>query len=368
MVALTVQEQAFLNMIKPTIMSESLKYKVSPSVIAALGIIESKWGTNKIFSFAKNIYHIRTDSNWYGKCYNDKNNTIYDKKSDCKIIGAILYKVYNSHKEGISDFFLYLLESRRSKDGPLRYSSVFGCIDYKEFINKLVRAGFMQYFLNKNDDVVYTQNIISIIEKYELYLWDMSLIESIKMEEEMSKKKNKNRSPQILSNITTVEEDNTVVGAEEYNNTELENQTLETFSHIYRVRLDWEKPDTQIFSSPIYNDAKEVATKHEGYKIYIDDDGVLFEDPWIKVETIENEDTKNPSIKHVIQPIPGKIINLENKAIYKTAISRTPYTYISGKFVFFDYTVSNKRAKIITKENFDSNRNVNNIIGWIIIE
>lgn len=370
MVKLTIQEETFLNMIKPTIMSESLKYKICPSIVASLAIIESSWGTNRIFSFSRNIFHLKIDSNWYGKCYNDKNQKIYDKVSDCTIIGAILYKVYNNHLESINDFYRYLLESRRSKNGPLKYQSIINCLDYKETLNKLVRAGFMQHYLNRNDDVSYIQNIIAVAEKYELYLWDMSLKESIKMEEEMSKK-HKNRiaiAPQNLAiRPITVEEDNTAVGAEE-NNIELEENTLESFSHMYRVRLDWEKPDTQIFSSPIYKDAKEVAGKHEGYKIYIDDDGVLFEDPWIKVEEEEKLPPKNPSIKSVIQPIPGKIIYLDDAGLYRTAIARVPYKYISGKFVFYDYTVSNGKAKIITEQNFKSGRSVDKILGWINIE
>lgn len=369
MVKLTIQEETFLNMIKPTIMSESLKYKICPSIVASLAIIESSWGSNRIFSFSRNIFHLRTDSNWYGKCYNDKNHIIYNRVSDCPIVGAILYKVYNSHQESIIDFYRYLLESRRSKNGPLKYQSIINCFDYKETLNKLVRAGFMQHYLNRNDDISYIQKILAVIEKYELYIWDMSLKESIKMEDEMSKK-HKNRiatAPQNLAvkNII-VKEDNTMIGAEE-NNIELEQPTLESFSHMYRVRLDWEKPDTQIFSSPIYEEAKKEAEKHEGYKIYIDDDGVLFEDPWIKVEE-EEQAPKNPAIKSVIQPIPGKIIYLDDTGIYRTAIAKVPYKYISGKFMFYDYTVSNGRAKIITEQNFKTGKSVEKILGWINIE
>ena len=368
MVKLTVQEETFLNMIKPTIMSESIKYKICPSIIAALAIIESNWGTNRIFSFSRNIFHLKIDSNWFGKCYNDKNQLIYEKASDCDIIGAILYKVYNNHLESIEDFYLYLLESRRSKNGPLKYQSIINCLDYNETLNRLVRAGFMQHYLNRNDDISYTQRLLAILEKYELYLWDMSLKESIKLEEEMSKK-HRNRIatvPQIAVKPIVVDEDNTTIGAEETINNELEQPTLESFQHIYRVRLDWEKPDTQIFSSPIYEDAKAEAEKHEGYKIYIDDDGVLFEDPWIKVEE-KVEPPQNSNIIRHIQPIPGKVIYLEDTGVYKTAIAKFPFSYFSGKFVFYDYTVSNGRAKIITENNFKNNRTVEKILGWINI-
>lgn len=169
---ITSAEKTFLDMIKKTCIDTCVANKITPSVVASLGIIISNWGTSKEFALTRNIYLLRTDNKWYGKCYSKDSGIIYDKVSDCKESGAILYRVYDDHRDSIKDFIYNLIESRRSENGPLRYASIIGCTDYKETVNRLVRHGFMQHYLNRVDDVEYISTIIAILEKYELFLWD----------------------------------------------------------------------------------------------------------------------------------------------------------------------------------------------------
>lgn len=388
---LTPQQETFLNMIKPTIQEKSLQYKILPSLLATLAITISDWGESRIFSFSKNAYHIKQTRDWTEKVYSDKTQIVYDKpQTDPK--AAPYYRVYNTHQEGLIDFIQYLATSKRSKNGPRRYESILYCTDYTEAINKLMRCGFMQSYLYMNDDIVYIQNLIKTVEEFGLYEWDEDFKKA--MEEEMSKKhKGPNGVPQIKMPIVSEEvEDLTEAGAEEA----IEDidfkpehevvkatlqvrkvidktgftpapQTKEEFNHMYRVRLDWEKPDTQIFASPIFEDAKKEALKHEGYKIYIDDDGILVDDPWAVVEEVE-EPTLPENIKAVIYPVPGKKIVLKNATLYRTAIEKASRRKISGTFVFHDRTLVDGRAKIITQQNYDKGNNVKDILGWIEIE
>lgn len=358
---LTSNETMFLNMIKPVCIKRSIEEKIAPSVMAALAIDISSWGTSIDFQYTRNVYALPADENWFGQCYSKSTRKIYDSVKNCTEIGASLYRVYSSHQNSVDDFISTLMSSRRSKNGPLRYESLKRCTDYKKSINRLIRAGFMTSYLNRREDIFYASKLQSIIEKYGLYDWDEELKKVIKEEDEnMSKRRHIhiNKQPQVV-NKPVVEETDTSIVVEE------EKQTADEF-HMYRVRLDWDRPDTQIFASPNYDDCKEEAMKHEGYKIYVDDEGELFEDPWADFYKKEEEEPA-PGIKEVIHPIPGKIIVLNNTPVFKKAIDKTPFRYMTGTFYFYDNTIVHNRAKITTVKNDRNPCDPSLILGYINI-
>ena len=80
---------------------------------------------------------------------------------------------------------------------------------------------------------------------------------------------------------------------------------------MYRVRLDWDNPDTQIYASFIYEDALKEAMKHDGYKVYIGDDGEIFFDPWDKSEIVDPDES--PIAINIIQPKTGIEITLKKR-------------------------------------------------------
>ena len=96
--------------------------------------------------------------------------------------------------------------------------------------------------------------MINIIEKYKLYLWDSEIKEKI-----------------IKNNIIEKENKNNM--------------------DMYRVRLSWDNPDSQIYASAIYEDALKMAFKHEGYKVFINDNGEIFFDPWDRSVIVEPDNT-----------------------------------------------------------------------------
>ena len=304
---MTTSEKTFLEMIKYTTINKCSKEKICPSIIGMLAIIKSSFGTSREAAFARNLFNLSIDDNWFGKCYSKQSEKIYNKKSDCNEIGAILYKVYLSIDQSIEDYIDYIVTTRRSKNGPLKYQSIIGCYNYKDSLDKLVRAGFMKDQFRKNDDISFIQNMLNIIEKYELYKWDSEIVKFT--ERRTAVKTNKNFGLQM-----------------------------------YRVRVNWDNPDTQIYASPVYEDALKEAMKHEGYKVFIGDDGEVFFDPWDKSEIVDPDG--NPIIVDIIKPKTGVEIILKKRAVYKDSKSMKPDKYVSGTFYFYDDGIYNRRAKI----------------------
>ena len=108
--------------------------------------------------------------------------------------------------------------------------------------------------------------------------------------------------------------------------------------------------------------------KHEGYKIYIDDDGELFEDPWVDFYKKKEETAPvTDGMKKVVHPIPGKIVILDNTPVFRKAIDRQPYCILSGTFYFYDNTVVNNRAKITRVKNNSNPKDPTLILGYINI-
>ena len=297
-------EQIFLDMIKPTLTKKCNNEKICSSVIAMIAIIKSSFATTREAAFARNLFNLPVDETWKGMCYSKFSGKIYNTPTDCKEMGPILYRAYINYNQSIEDYIDYIVTKRRTKNGPLKYLSIIGCNDYKLTIEKLVRAGFIQEQFRKNDDIIFIQYMINIIEKYKLYEWDSEFME--------------NKNSNIIKNSIP--------------------------SEIYRVRLNWEDPSTQIYASPIYEYALKEAMKHEGYKVFIGDNGEIFFDPWDKSEI--DKPSSKPNIINIEKPVIGKEIILNKRAVYKDAISNKPDKYVSGTFYYYDSGIYRKRARI----------------------
>lgn len=358
---LTMQESMFLNIIRPVCVSRSIQEKIAPSVMAALAIDISNCGTSSESMITRNLYMLPIDDNWTGKCYSRNTKKVYDSVEKCPEIGASLYKVYSNERDSVDAFISTLMSSRRSKHGPLRYESLVRCIDYKEATNRLVRAGFESSYLNRKEDPWYAGHLQTIIENYGLYEWDEELKKFIEEEKtKMAKRRH------IRANNRYIERNETPVKEEVVE--EVKEATSIVEEHMYRVRLDWDRPDTQIFASPNYNDCKEEALKHEGYKIYVDDEGELFEDPWAGFyDKPKEEIPSDPDIKGVVHPIPGKIVTLNYTPVFRKAIDKEPFCYLTGTFYFYDNTIVHNRAKITNVKCDKSPSDPSLIIGYINI-
>ena len=327
---MTNNEQTFLNMIKPTIINECNKNRFCPSIVAMISIIKSNFATTREAAFARNLFNLPIDELWFGMCYSKNSGKIYNKRSECREVGSILYKAYKNYNQSIEDFINYIVTKRRSKNGPLKYQFAIEDFNYKSCIDKLIRTGFMQDYFRLNDDIKFIQDkMINIIEKYKLYLWDSEIKEKV-----------------IKNNI--IEKENKIN------------------MNMYRVRLSWDNPDSQIYASAIYEDALKMAFKHEGYKVFINDNGEIFFDPWDRSVIVEPDNT--PKAIPVVKPETGKQLILNKRAVYKNTISSKPDRYVSGTFYFYDNIVYNGRAKITTVKGIETMKPDPNLIyGYINI-
>lgn len=221
-----------------------------------------------------------------------------------------------------------ILNFKLSEDSPYKYRKIVNIKDYKKDISILTTQGFISDYLdNTLDEQKFYNEMISIIEKNKMYEWD-DIIKT------GTSHKKKSRSERISFP-----------------------------DKMYRVRLSWDKRDTQIFSSPIYEDALKEAMNHEGYKIY-DDSGSLIKDPW-EVKDIYEKTTECYQSK--IHPIKNHIVTLTNTPVFRTATDKYPMICLSGSFYFYDDTITKGRAKI-TKYKDLTKRDPRFILGYINIK
>ena len=283
---ITEEQKLFFNSIKDACINTGNKTNILPSVIGGIAALISNYGNSESYRETNNLFSMTVDSNWFGTCYSVDSRITYENFKACDEKNFILLKAFSSKEECIEHFADFLTSTRRSNDGPFKYTAIIGDTDYKSVINKLGRLGFNHEFTYTTTSYFFN-TCVAIIENSGIYEWDNEV-------KDMSKKRIRNRM--IVQNNEVVEQALDTEAA-------IESEEEEQISHMYRVRLAWEKPDTQIFASPNYDAAKAKALEHEGYKIFIDDEGELFEDPWMKKEEVKpvSVPTTIPGVKQVIQ-------------------------------------------------------------------
>ncbi len=353
---ITEEQKLFFNSIKDACINIGNKTNILPSVIGGIAALISNYGNSDSYRETNNLFSMTVDDNWFGTCYSVDTRITYENPKACDEKNFILLKAFSSTDQCIEHFVDFLTSSRRSKDGPFKYTSIIGDTDYKSVINKLGRLGFNHEFTYTTTSYFFN-TCVAIIENSGIYEWDNEV-------KDMSKKRIRNRMIVSEQNSNEVAEQS--LETEETVATESNNE--EQISHMYRVRLEWEKPDTQIFASPNYDAAKTKALEHEGYKIFIDDEGELFEDPWMKKEEVKPVavPTAIPGVKQVIQPYEGKVIDLHDTPVYRNATDEMYFRQISGRFYFYDSTIVNGRAKITATQHMPK-KNPSYILGYINI-
>lgn len=382
----TENEKLFLKLIKKPCINAGLDNNILPSVIAVFSITLSSWGTGVHNGLTNNLFNLTVDDQWFGKCYSKDTQKIYNTKSECKEVGAILYKVYDNYTQSINDWARHIVTERRSPDGPLKYYKLVECIDYKDALYVITR--------NKSGrgdlDPGYITNLWRIIEKYKLYDWD-DIYKLKKAEETDVSKKYKKPISVTTSNSDTKTQNETnniqeqpvenAVQNEEISE-EIESKAEENVSYvedeetvygfkmrmddpIYRVRLEWERPDTQIFASQSAEDAVKEAEKHEGYIVFVGDDGEIYLDPWAKPEVEEVIDPDAIAVKDIVVPTAGSRVILDKTPIYKLSTGNKPFMYLSGNdFFYYNNEILNGRVRI-TKRRYT--KNPKDILGFINI-
>jgi flagellum-specific peptidoglycan hydrolase FlgJ len=134
-------------------MAEMKLYKIPASIKLAQGILESGSGEGRLAVEANNHFGIKCHKGWTGgEIYHDD-----DELQEC-------FRTYNDASYSYRDHSLFLMDRSR-------YAGLFKlpADDYVAWANGLRRAGYAT-------DPRYPEKLISLIERYELYKYDATVL------------------------------------------------------------------------------------------------------------------------------------------------------------------------------------------------
>jgi flagellum-specific peptidoglycan hydrolase FlgJ len=140
--------EAYIHEYAPIAQEEMKLYKIPASITLAQGILESGAGEGELTRKANNHFGIKCHG-WSGqKVYHDD-----DESQEC-------FRKYKDPKYSYRDHSVFLAERKR-------YAKLFDLDmnDYKGWAHGLRAAGYAT-------DRRYPEKLISIIERYQLYLYD----------------------------------------------------------------------------------------------------------------------------------------------------------------------------------------------------
>ncbi len=144
-----ITREEYIATYAPLAVEQQQRYGIPASIKLAQGILESQYGNSELARRSNNHFGIKCKSYWTGDTvrYDD------DAKGEC-------FRKYRSVAESYADHSKFLVESPR-------YAKLFTLkpTDYRGWAHGLKAAG---YATNPH----YAQQLIRIIDDYELYLFD----------------------------------------------------------------------------------------------------------------------------------------------------------------------------------------------------
>jgi LysM repeat protein len=147
-----MSREEYIEKYKDDAIKEMLMHKVPASITLAQAILESANGNSPLAMYANNHFGIKCKAEWKGLTFTLDD----DEKNEC-------FRKYSSVLESYSDHSLFL------KNRPW-YASLFELkiTDYKGWAFGLKEAGYATH-------PDYAKMLISLIERYELYKYDVDV-------------------------------------------------------------------------------------------------------------------------------------------------------------------------------------------------
>lgn len=152
----------------PIAVKEMKRTGIPASITLAQGMLESENGNSRLAKKANNHFGIKCHSDWKGPSIRHDD----DKRKEC-------FRKYSSASESFRDHSDFLV-------GGSRYSFLFNykSTDYMSWARGLQKAGYAT-------DRKYSERLIHLIEKYELYQYDSG--------KKREKKERKKRSQEVVT-------------------------------------------------------------------------------------------------------------------------------------------------------------------------
>ena len=140
--------------------SEMIRTGVPASIKLAQGMLESNWGRSKLATVANNHFGIKCGGKWSG-------GTFYKTDDDTDKNGKLIKSCFRAFDSTYDSFIAhsdFLSDPKKS----YRYGFLFELkiTDYKKWAKGLRKSGYAT-------DPNYPKKLIQIIEKYELYKFDI---------------------------------------------------------------------------------------------------------------------------------------------------------------------------------------------------
>lgn len=377
-------EQKLLEDIKNHCQVMMSKNNILSSVLAALVVYRSdyKMEEDPIIERTNNLFRLEVMDSWSGKYFDTEDLLIHEAATE-KDKNHQLFRVYNSYAESIDDFCNYLLTERKSKNGPMKYAQITSVKSPSKAFAMLIRLNFLRDTWHRQSvqTDLWVDLMNTIVEKYNLKEWDQEVLDGVAPIKESTKYYVKLTaidkpifSSQVFENAKRVAENNIIKGPyavyDDENNVVYNPWHREDTDPTYRVRLTWEENDTQILMTKIYEEAVNVASEHEGYKVF-GEDGELLHNPWDK----SNEPAQlkeNDPVKAVKIIVPGSKVLGSDIPVYQSPYAKIPLFFANNRnsksdIYYFDNAITNNRVRI-SKTNDPrviNGKNPLKVCGWV---
>lgn len=162
-------QEKFLATIGPMAKADMAKSGVLASVTIAQAILESGWGKSELALNAKNLFGMKcslSGNTWAGSAWDGK--SAYNISTGEYYSGTYTqvrrdFRRYSSWAESVADHSAYLLGAMNGS--KLRYNGLKGQKDYRKAVQIIKDGGYAT-------SPTYTTNLCTLIEKYNLTLYD----------------------------------------------------------------------------------------------------------------------------------------------------------------------------------------------------
>lgn len=210
-------EEQVLAKVGPLFTADQKKSGILASVSMAQFILESGYGKSELALGANNCFEMKkslSGNTWSGSVWDGV--SIYKKKTqEQKADGSYVtitaeFRKYPNVGDSIADHSAYLLGAKNGE--KFRYDGLKGCSDYKKAVQIIKDGGYAT-------SLTYVEKLCSIIEKWKLTQYDVT------------------------------------------------GESLDMIKY-YRVRKSWGDAASQLGAYSIFDNAKAMADKHPGYKVY----------------------------------------------------------------------------------------------------
>ncbi|MCL2323150.1 MAG: glucosaminidase domain-containing protein [Oscillospiraceae bacterium] len=134
-------------------------FKIFTSITLAQAILESNWGSSKLYTEGKNIFGIKSYGDWNGEVIT-MTTSEWDENESRNVTIKDEFRKYDNYEGSIIDHSLFLLSNPRYTD-----SGVFTAENYKQQAKAIKDGGYAT-------DPDYDTSLINLIEENELFLLD----------------------------------------------------------------------------------------------------------------------------------------------------------------------------------------------------